>query len=88
VQNYRRASTWLVGAALLLACGLFALPFLWMVSTSLKDDWHVFPRGGTLQLIPRATRTEKVGAESRPLVTLGAHPAWGRGVVLSELEGG
>jgi multiple sugar transport system permease protein len=43
---------WWVHVGLLLACAGFALPFLWMLSTSLKTLDQVSPTSGELKLLP------------------------------------
>ena len=53
--------------ALLLGTALFVAPFLWMVSTSLKHEAHIFARPGEPpQWIPK---TERIDSQGRTLVT-------------------
>lgn len=57
-----------IGAIVLVALSIaFIMPFVWMVSTSLKHETHIFPPPGQPpQWIPRM---DAVDSEGRPLVT-------------------
>lgn len=60
-QAWKRAGTYL---ALIVLSVVFAFPFVWMISTSLKFDWQIFPKEGSgfsMNLFPWPMRWENYG---------------------------